>query len=153
MTDNDVYRFIKKKVQEGIEKDAAIEKQKQEELAEIARTYEFLESFRKEHDEKMKQYKFIEENWLMYAADRLWRLEEYWNIRQVWVERDNQYQWCLNFREGKHTTGPLTFNQFADGLECSVAEIKKFISSLEKDDLIGKMKFNGFFPYWWYIKT
>lgn len=152
MTDNDVYQFIKKKVQEGIEKDAAIERKKQEELAEIARTYKFLEEFKEKHSAEMKKYRLIQDDWLMYAADPLWRLEEYWNMRQVWAERDCQYQWCLNFRGGKHTTGPLTFNQIADALEITVGEVKKFISSLEKDDLIGKMKFNGFFPYWWYIK-
>jgi hypothetical protein len=151
MTESEMYAYIKKKVSEGIEADAKIERQKQEELEDIAKTTSFLENFYDEHNEKMKQFKLIPDHWLGMAHDNLWRKKECWEMRQIWAERDYQIRWLLNFREGKHTTGPLTFSKIAEENSCTLKEVKKYLESLEKDGWLGKMKYNGFFPYWWYL--
>lgn len=151
MTESEVYTYIKKKVLHGIIADQKVESQKIKELELINRAEEFLDNFQKENDHLFKKFTCISEGWLNMAYNDLSREKYYWKMKNEWAEQCGQRQWLLNFREGKHTTGPIRFEEMADECGCSIKEIKKYTSSLERDGLIGKMKNGGFFPYCWYL--
>lgn len=135
----------------GQEKDQRTKAEMEAEQRHINKIYEWLDGFWEKHKQEFYAQGFKDEP---YIAHPLFGAYNTLATRRAYLKNPKQENPCDlvdHILNGKQTTGPLSMDNIAESIQCSMGDTKAALSKLEALQIIGRSFNKNIPPYWYWI--